>query len=398
MAQRTISDAGGDFNNTATWVEGVVPTSSDHIVATATSGQLTVNVASTVQYADLSGYTNTLTMNSTLTLGLAGGTTIFGAGMDFLPASPWATAQPIICNVNHTFVQNTTNIIPWLRTGGGTKTLSTNMYLGALEVSSATNFNGNTIFINGTFISAFGAIGGNSIFRLVGSGSLQVPTFGGTLIIDTLGTYTGSTIGVGLNSGSNITYISGTIINGRLKPLTGSGVITFDLGSSQWLSFDSAVTPTTVNLSSDFNVSILCHRCQGILTFGGTGGLKVANFSTIGTIDNVTGSIVVNSPRVVLNTTGTHTIGKLVQNGWAATAAGSSQGELKSTTPGTKATVNLTGNTFDSSISFLNITDINASGGNEIFANQCVLSNTDNITTTPPTGGGGGSFAFTYVN
>ena len=53
MAQRTISPGGGDWNLTATWVEGAVPTTSDHIVGDASSGQLTVNVNATVQYLDL---------------------------------------------------------------------------------------------------------------------------------------------------------------------------------------------------------------------------------------------------------------------------------------------------------------------------------------------------------
>ena len=46
MPTRTISNAGGNYNATTTWVEGVVPNSGDDVVATATSGQLTVNVSS----------------------------------------------------------------------------------------------------------------------------------------------------------------------------------------------------------------------------------------------------------------------------------------------------------------------------------------------------------------
>jgi len=398
MAQRTISDAGGNFNSTATWVEGVVPTSSDHIVATATSGQLTVNVASTVQYADLSGYTNTLTMNASLTLGLAGATTTFGAGMDFLPASPWATAQPIICNVNHTFVQNTTNIIPWLRFIGGTKTLSTNMYIGTLEIgNNNTAINGNTIFINLNLIGGFGTLSGNTILRLVGTGSVSVPTFSGVLVFDTLGTYTFTNTGIGMNTGVNISYVSGTLVNGRLKPLSSGISVTLDLGGTQWFSYDAGGS-ATINLLSDFNVGVVNIAAAGETTFSGTGGLKTPTLSTQGGMANITGVNTTVPQRLVLNAVGTHTIGRLVANGFAASPSGPNLGVLRSVTPGTKATLNLTGNTFDSSVSYLTITDIDASGGNEIFANNCVLSNTDNITTTPPTGGGGGSFAFTYVN
>src|SRR4029079_2175637 len=62
--------AGGNFNATGTWVEGAVPTSADDVVATATSGSLTVNVASVCKSIDFTNYpgTSTFTMNSNLTV------------------------------------------------------------------------------------------------------------------------------------------------------------------------------------------------------------------------------------------------------------------------------------------------------------------------------------------
>ena len=69
MAIRTISNAGGNFSATATWTEGVVPTNADDVVATATSGQLTVDVSSVCQSIDFTNYVSTLTMNNTLTVG-----------------------------------------------------------------------------------------------------------------------------------------------------------------------------------------------------------------------------------------------------------------------------------------------------------------------------------------
>ena len=59
MATRTISNAGGNYNATGTWVEAAVPTSADDVVATATSGQLTVNVTSAARTVDFTNYTNT---------------------------------------------------------------------------------------------------------------------------------------------------------------------------------------------------------------------------------------------------------------------------------------------------------------------------------------------------
>lgn len=60
-ATRTISDAGGNWNSTGTWVEGAVPTTGDAVVATATSGNLAINVdTATIGSFDLTNYTHTL--------------------------------------------------------------------------------------------------------------------------------------------------------------------------------------------------------------------------------------------------------------------------------------------------------------------------------------------------
>jgi len=68
MAVRTIAAGGGNWNATGTWVEGVVPIAGDTVFASASSGQLTVNVASACTSIDFTNYTNTLTMNATLTV------------------------------------------------------------------------------------------------------------------------------------------------------------------------------------------------------------------------------------------------------------------------------------------------------------------------------------------
>lgn len=69
MATRTISNGGGNWNSVGSWVEGATPTSADDVVATGTSGNLTVNVSSACRSIDLTGYVGTLTLNSTLSIG-----------------------------------------------------------------------------------------------------------------------------------------------------------------------------------------------------------------------------------------------------------------------------------------------------------------------------------------
>ena len=88
MAVRTVSNTGGNWNATTTWVGGVVPsTTLDTVAFTATSGQLTVNVASTCIGIDFTNYVNTrtftalLTVNGPVNLGTGGYTQAGASGI-----------------------------------------------------------------------------------------------------------------------------------------------------------------------------------------------------------------------------------------------------------------------------------------------------------------------------
>ena len=61
MATRTIADAGGNYSDNATWVEGAAPTAADDVVATATSGDLTINATAAARSVDFTDYVGTLT-------------------------------------------------------------------------------------------------------------------------------------------------------------------------------------------------------------------------------------------------------------------------------------------------------------------------------------------------
>ena len=67
MATRTVSDVGGNWSATATWVGAVVPIAGDDIAFTITSGNLTVNVNTAVLIGvNLTNYLGTITFTQTI--------------------------------------------------------------------------------------------------------------------------------------------------------------------------------------------------------------------------------------------------------------------------------------------------------------------------------------------
>lgn len=89
MATRTIANGGGAWGTNSTWVEGVAPTSSDDVVATATSGNLTG--AGSCRSIDLTGYTGIWTMGSvnSLQVGLTTSTRPPNGNALVFPSSGW---------------------------------------------------------------------------------------------------------------------------------------------------------------------------------------------------------------------------------------------------------------------------------------------------------------------
>jgi hypothetical protein len=122
MPTRTISNAGGNYNATATWVEAIVPTSADDIAATATSGQLTINVASAARNINLTNYSNTITINNTWNINGGAFTNTISSTTNFA-----GTGTIAFGGVASTMTMNTTNRIPNL-TILGPKTFTTNWF------------------------------------------------------------------------------------------------------------------------------------------------------------------------------------------------------------------------------------------------------------------------------
>jgi hypothetical protein len=92
MALRTISPSGGSWSATSSWVEGIVPTSSDNVVGNSASGDIILTSTShTIQRIDLTEYTGTIVMANRRiilgqgrpTTGTATGTSYFGASVSY---------------------------------------------------------------------------------------------------------------------------------------------------------------------------------------------------------------------------------------------------------------------------------------------------------------------------
>lgn len=81
MAIRTISNVGGNWSANGTWVEGSPPDITMDVVATATSGPVTVDTAACAcKTLVLTGYVSTLTFTGGMTLSVNGNVT-FVPGM-----------------------------------------------------------------------------------------------------------------------------------------------------------------------------------------------------------------------------------------------------------------------------------------------------------------------------
>ena len=419
MATRTISNTGGNYNAVGTWVEGIVPTSADDVVSTATSGQLTVNVTSAARSIDLTSYVSTLTMTGALTVSGSATTNTFGVGMSF------AGVASIIFSVAVTLVQNTTNRIPSLSfTSGTTKTLSTNLYVVDFLSGGAT-INGNIIYTRGNIglpnTSLTGIIG-TTKFILDGSGLVSLGVYNNPIEINTTGTYSTYGQGLALNyngSTSSFTFTSGNIgtyfniiinkintgssdvykldlqkkvsgvyvINQSFNPLFGNATIDLSggyLNTDIFASYDINRPYTTDSTTPDIYIR--------------NGGLSASqvvltpSWRTTSATALTPPAFTYRGLNLKLNSEYTHYIGSLKAIGGGIPE----KPTISSITASTVAYINLSSKITSQIIDY-NFTDINATG-QQIVAISGTISNCTNVTSTYPTGGGtassGGSWTF----
>ena len=165
MATRTISDAGGNWNAVGTWVEGAVPSSSDNVVATATSGQVTVNITTAVcstliltNYVAQMTFTAGMKLTVTTTVTFVAGMSLAGTGTLQISDTGTITSAGLIFPGSIIFYGGTFTLADtWTVTGnvknqgnnsvlnGNTLNIGGNLTLISYDVSGTTN-----IVLNGT--------------------------------------------------------------------------------------------------------------------------------------------------------------------------------------------------------------------------------------------------------
>ena len=284
MASRTISNTGGNWNDLAAWVENIVPINGDDVKATATSGNLIVNVSSACKSIDFTNYTNIVTWNNTLTV--SGNVTLVST-MTITTTS----GTPLLSIITASTLTSNTKVFPYRIAFSftGTFTLADNWTVGHLSCGATTcTINGNTLTNNGDLTLTATTITGTTNIILAGTGTWTgtSSSLKNNLTINTAGTITVSGI-VNYNTGT-LTYTAGTVVTtgstltiGASTTLNTNGItwnnITFS-GASQTFTINSLLSSTGTILLSGVTAS----------TFAGTSGFTTANLTatTVGVTHN----------------------------------------------------------------------------------------------------------------
>lgn len=320
MATRTVSNAGGNWNATATWVGGVVPVAGDNITFTATSGNLTVNVASAnlvgvnfTNYVGTITFNNTITTNGVLNLGTGGYTQAGTSGIILngtatLTSGGVTWSRPLTfggTTATYTLVGNWTVTGAIIFQGSGTTTLTNNTLNinGNLTQTTAGIYSGTTAFVfggTGTWSnSSTGAIRNNTTVNTAGT-----LTISGNVYYDT----------------GTLTYTAGTVTTTG-STLNISLATTLATNGISWNNVTLAGSTYTITLSNNLTIG-------GNFIFSNTGTSTVTmngNTMNIGGNLTITGnSLLTGTTALVLNGTGTWSSsgGGIIRNNFTINTSG----------------------------------------------------------------------------
>ena len=303
MAVRTVSILGGTWNAVTAWTGGVVPIAGDTVDFTATSGNLTVNIASTCAGINFTNYINTITFTAVLTIQ---GPINLGTG-NYTQAG----ASGITVNSNAGGTGFTSNGVIWSRTftfsGGGSGAIYTLNddwnFTGTLSFtnSNTCTINGFNIYTNGLSSTSNQPTTGTTNIVFNGTGTWVHTSTGAiqnNININTAGTLTIGT-NIYYNTGT-LTYTSGTVTT------TGStlniSTTTLNTVGITWNNIVYTGGTTTITLSS--NLVFI-----GTFTITGS-STTIITLAGIGIIDSILGTLqlTVSGANITLTTSATHNI------------------------------------------------------------------------------------------
>ena len=275
MATITISNTGGNWNATGTWVGGVIPASTDDVAATATSGNLTVTANATIVTVNFTNYVATFTVNSGITVTINGnltlstGMTTSGTGiLSFNPAATaptpntaTLTSNGIIWTGSLTFATGTGKTILF----GDAWTIAGNLNFSPASNGVSTTFNNNSVAVSGDIVVSIS----NRVFTASGSTVfISAPLINTTSTISTsnttanaalrnpltlngAGTIVFSAPGGFLELGTSLFWTAGTVTMSATTELRFVVATTFTLSGMDPIAgiirFNGSVTNTLTN-------------------------------------------------------------------------------------------------------------------------------------------------------
>jgi len=344
MANKTIAPGGGNWSANATWVEGSPPLVSENVVATASSGQLTIDINTAVCASmDFTNYVNTLSWSTS-----ARNVTVSGnvklVGKLTMAATSTLTSAGKTLPGQLTF------------TGAITYTLAD-----ACNVTGAVIFggaSGTAMVLNGSTLTCYSDFthtapsSGTTAITLAGPGTWSGGgTLSNNLTIANSGTLTITNVRYG-GSGT-LTYTSGTV--SATGTLTLTGTPTLNVGSITWTNISglNGAQPSVV-LTSGLT-------CTGTFKLG-TGSSGSASFTgafnlSCGTFDLPGGTDLTFPAGQTITVTSTIIM--------AGASSGANIPLLKSGTASSSMFLNFTGTINNNKVFMASYTDVDASGSTQ---------------------------------
>jgi len=261
MATITASATGGNWSATAAWVGGVVPTSTDDVLLTAASGNITVDgiggSPSLCQSLDCTTYTGTFTFGGSAWLNIgsaSGGLLKFVAGMTVTPGTGTLNLVASSGTYNVTTANKGSGILNF--SGGATYNIQdANSSISAFTVSAGiVNTNNNNLTVN-TF-----NIGASGTFNL-GSSTIKFTTWinNGTVGVGT------STLQNNASGASSLTDNSSTAYNAFTY--NASNALCAFVGAMSFTTM--SVTGACLSNNNNIGLSLTNNLTVGTLTLAG---------------------------------------------------------------------------------------------------------------------------------